>query len=850
MNSRDYSSTSPQPQAFALLSRDAARRARRASYAWCHLVANMLTRGDALSDIAAESERGLNFARRMGFRDIEDILRIQHAFVTNLLGDAPHGGIDTLDIDLGECSKRTAGLHFWYWLFIGITRYFERHDVGARQALARANALAWSAPGHIHQLDLHIFSALLIDTRDKNAHAEVAMHEAKLRRWAEANPANFSDRLRLIEARRDALHGRVDAALRGYESAAQMALQGGFLHVAAIAAEEAAALCENAGLHIAAQAYAQQAGEHYARWGAGFKVEDLNRTYGQSPAANATHEAPGCRIRDFDALVRCTRALTEEIRINRLVNTLMTIVLEHAGAQRGLLIRIVGEMPIIEARARTTAAGIVVEMTPGPAERLDLPLTMLSTTLRTRKRVVVHDAAATNPFAHDAYFSRHSTGCAMLLPMHKGNVMTGMLFVENSLLPDRFAGDTADALELIAGQAAVSLENARLFHDVVEENARRHRIEEALRVSEETLALGERVSQTGSWRLDLKRNVCRCSEELSHILDIAGDRLTVAREAFIASAHPDDRERFRRTLDQNIAAREPLELEYRIVRKDGTTRHVVALGKPIHHATGEIEYVGTVTDITARRQAEDAARNAQADVARVTRATTVGQLTASIAHEINQPLLSIVSHAGASLRWLDREPPELAQVRDGLVAIAAEGQRAGDMIHSLQALTRNTPRAFVALDMHETIRHILQIARSELTRRDVTLELDLGAQHSHVHGDVVQLQQVLLNLVLNAIDAMAPVRDRTRILRLTTTVAAEETLQVCVEDNGQGLAADAAGRMFEPFYTTKANGMGMGLAICRSIVETHRGTILATPRLPFGALFMFKLPLASASAGV
>lgn len=816
-----------------------------ACYATCHLAANLLVRGDALSDIATETEQGLAFVRRAGFRDVEDILRIQHAFVSHLLGGAPNAGMDTLDIDLGKHGERMATLHFWYWLFVGITRYFERRHADAREALARADSLAWSAPGHIHQLDLHLFSALLLDAQDEDSRKTIASHEAKLRQWAEANPATFADKLRLIEAKRDALHGRIGDALRGYEEAAQMALHGGFSHIAAIAAEEAAALCQVAGLPTAAQAYAQQARERYARWGAALKVEDLTRTYGRPPAASlAVGDAPRHRVRDVDAIIRCTRALTEEIRLERLINTLMTVVLEHAGAQRGVLIRMAGELPVIEARARTTAAGIVVEMSRGQAEPLDLPLTMLNTTLRTRKRLVVHDAAASHPFAHDPYFSRHSAGCAMCLPMLKGNVMTGVLFVENGLLPDRFAGDTADMLELMAGQAAVSLENARLYHDLVEENARRHRIEDALRISEETLALGERVSQTGSWRWDLKRDMCRCSEELRRIFDITTDQLTLPREVLSACIHPDDRERARQMADQQAAANAPLELEYRVVRKDGTIRHVVALGKPIHHATGEVEYVGTVSDITARRQAEDAVRNAQADVARVARATTVGQLTASIAHEVNQPLMSIVSHAGASLRWLDRNPPALAQVREGLVAIASEGQRAGDMIHSLQALTRNTPRAFVALDIHETIHHIVQIARSELNRRDVSLELELNANRSHVHGDAVQLQQVLLNLVLNAIDAMATVHERPRVLRLTTTVAAEAQLQVCVEDNGQGLASDAVGRMFEPFYTTKANGMGMGMAICRSIVEAHKGSILAAPRLPFGALFMFRLPLA------
>ena len=550
------------------------------------------------------------------------------------------------------------------------------------------------------------------------------------------------------------------------------------------------------------------------------------------------------QLRDIDAIVRCTRALAEEIRLDRLIDTLMAIVLEHAGAQRALLIRMAGETPIIEARAHATEAGYGVDITPHHAAPQDLPLTMLGATLRSRKRLVVNSADELTPFAHDPYFIKRHACSAMSLPMLKGNIMVGLLYVESSQQPGRFVGALADMLELIAGQAAISLENARLYRNLVEENARRHRVEEALRVSEETLALGERVSQTGSWRWDLKRNVCLCSEELRRIFDFSEDRLTVTRDVLIACIHPEDRERVRRISDAHAAAGEPFELEYRIVRRDGKTRQVVALGKPIHHAGRDVEYVGTVTDITERRRAEDAARNAQADVARVARATTVGQLTASIAHEINQPLMSIVSHAGASLRWLDRDPPALAQAREGLTAIATEGQRAGDMIHSLLALTRNTPSIFVALDMHETIRHTLQIARSELNRRDVSLELNLSAAHSHVRGDPVQLQQVLLNLVLNAIDSMAPVHGRPRVMRLTTTAIAAAQLQVCVEDNGQGLTSDAIGRMFEPFYTTKANGMGMGLVICRSIVEAHKGSIQAAPILPFGALFMFRLPLA------
>jgi C4-dicarboxylate-specific signal transduction histidine kinase len=247
--------------------------------------------------------------------------------------------------------------------------------------------------------------------------------------------------------------------------------------------------------------------------------------------------------------------------------------------------------------------------------------------------------------------------------------------------------------------------------------------------------------------------------------------------------------------------------------------------------------------VTTRRHADDALRNAQADLARVARATTVGQLTASIAHEINQPLMSIVSNAGASLRWLARSKPEIEYAREGLQAIASEGQRAGDMIRSLQGLTRNAAPVLAEVDMHESIRHILAISRSEIERRQVSVQLALHADAFCVFGDGVQLQQVLLNLVVNAVEAMGDITNRARLLTMGTRITGDNMLEVSVSDTGAGLDEGAIDQVFEPFYTTKENGMGMGLAICRSIVEAHKGRLRATARTPHGTEFSFTLPL-------
>ena len=285
-----------------------------------------------------------------------------------------------------------------------------------------------------------------------------------------------------------------------------------------------------------------------------------------------------------------------------------------------------------------------------------------------------------------------------------------------------------------------------------------------------------------------------------------------------------------------------LRADYRIVRPDGAIRYISGVGKPMVENDSLSEYVGTATDITVRREADDALRTTQADLARVARATTVGQLTASIAHEINQPLMSIVSNAGASLRWLDREEPELGAAREGLLDIVSEAQRAGEMIKSLQALTRNAKPSLAPVDLHETVRHILKISRRELERRDVRVRLSFTSHTAWVMGDTIQLQQVLLNLVINAIEAMIDVHQRPRVLAIASWSVTGEQIQVRVEDNGVGLSNQDMTQVFEPFFTRKENGMGMGLAICRSIVDAHGGSLHAARNAPQGSAFILTLP--------
>jgi C4-dicarboxylate-specific signal transduction histidine kinase len=293
-----------------------------------------------------------------------------------------------------------------------------------------------------------------------------------------------------------------------------------------------------------------------------------------------------------------------------------------------------------------------------------------------------------------------------------------------------------------------------------------------------------------------------------------------------------------RVIGDAAAAQRAMRFEHRVAGSDGRLRYLSVVGQPVDGNDGV--YVGTVSDITRRKIDEEALRKAQAELAHGARVATVGQLTAAIAHEVNQPLMAISSNAGAALRWLQRGPPRTEQVAGLLQEITGQSQRAGKIIQTLQTLGHRSPQ-FGTVDLHALVRDTLALARAELDRHEVALELDLGAAPSRIAGDAVQLQQVLVNLVDNAVEAMAAVAGRRRLLRVVTS-AGDGGIELRVEDNGAGVEEARLAAMFEPFVSTKPDGMGMGLAVCRSIVETHGGTIRAQAGRPQGCTVAFSLP--------
>jgi C4-dicarboxylate-specific signal transduction histidine kinase len=276
---------------------------------------------------------------------------------------------------------------------------------------------------------------------------------------------------------------------------------------------------------------------------------------------------------------------------------------------------------------------------------------------------------------------------------------------------------------------------------------------------------------------------------------------------------------------------------------DGSVKYLQAVGQPDSTGFGDLEFVGTVMDMTERRRAEEALRNAQGELIRVARLTTMGELLASIAHEINQPLAAVAASGNACLRWLNRDQPDLDAARDAVSRIVRDAHRAGDVIQSLRALTKKSGPQLTRLDIHDAIEEVLALTRGELHRHGVVLHTDLAAGDRPVLGDKVQLQQVLLNLIMNAIQAMGTVTDRRRELTVSVARAEPDHVQVAVADTGPGLDPTTAQRIFEPFFTTKSDGLGMGLSISRSIIEAHGGHLWVSPRPPHGTAFHFTIPI-------
>lgn len=558
-------------------------------------------------------------------------------------------------------------------------------------------------------------------------------------------------------------------------------------------------------------------------------------TGGTSPGIASAHDGPfpldGQRRR-AEALLAAERLLLEMVATGEPLSSLLdALCLAFESLEEGALCSVLlvassgrqltpGAGPSLSAEYSQALDGVQVCEDEGPCGAAAL----------TRQPVIVDD------FEHDSRWSerylalvrRHGLRAGWSAPIlaRSGEVLG--TFAIYFRVPKHPSPSQFLLIERFAHVASIAIE--------------RTRADDALRRSEAQLAAAQRLSATGSftWRLDT--GDIEWSQEVYRIFGVDPGTplsLALARER----VHPDDRDLFDRVATDAVQLGGELDFTHRLLLPGRVVRYVHTMATPVLSDDGtRRRYIGAVRDVTERQRAEEALSRAHAELAHVARVATLGELTASIAHEVNQPLAGIVMNADACLRLLTADPGDLEPAREAVGRIRRDAQRAADVIVRLRELFKREGSSRQPLDVNEAIRDVVVLSRNELRRHAVDLRLALDHQLPLVSGDRVQLQQVILNLLLNAAEALSDVADRPREVVMSTERDADACVRVTVRDAGPGIAAAHFDRIFDAFHTTKPRGTGMGLSIARTIIESHGGALWAERGDGPGATFVFTLP--------
>jgi PAS domain S-box-containing protein len=810
-------------------------------------VRHLLVRNDPLDAVWREAARSLDFVRKAKHGYVVDSIVSLQRFIAAMQGRTARLSTYS-DAEFDEAAfeqqltvNQSATAICFHWILKLKARFLSGDYAEALATADKAKVLLWAIVTHTSWVEYFYYTALTVATLYENGSAEeqskwrelLTAHQRQLREWAENYPPTFGDKHALVSAEIARLEGRDADAMRLYEEAIRSARDNGFVQNEGLAQEVAARFYAARGVDTVANSCLRAARYCYLRWGAHGKVRQLEQLHPQirdAPVAAYLTTTIGAPVEQLDvgAVLKAAQAVSGEIVLGELIKTLLRIAIEHAGAERGLLVLLPDDAPRIVAEATTGGGQVKVMLREtAAAAPAELPESVLHYVIRTCESVILDDALAQNVFSADEYICQKRPRSVLCVPLVKQAKLIGGLYLENNLASHVFTPARISVLEMLASQAAISLENARLYNDLREREAKIRRL-----VDSNIIGI-----QIG----DSRGRIIDANQAFLDIVGYARDDLVSGRLRWRELTPAEWRDADDRALAELEATGtvQPREKEY--FRKDGS--RVPVLVGATTFGDGQDEGVAFVLDLTERKHAEEVLRDTQTNLAHVMRITTLGELAASISHEVNQPLAAVVNAAAACLRWLDRSPPNLDEARHAVDWIIKEGNRASEVIQRVRALANKTDIEKVSLDVNDVVREVLVLVRRELISHQVSLRTEFAPALPMILGDRVQLQQVIINLVMNGIEAMHSVTDRPRELVIRSRRDDTHRVLVSVMDCGVGISAENADQLFNAFFTTKSSGMGMGLSICRSIMEGHGGRLWATANVPHGATFQFTMPV-------
>jgi PAS domain S-box-containing protein len=827
------------------------------AYSCANLISAHLAAGTPLSDVQREAEIGLAFVRKVQFGTGVDLILAQLGVIRALRGLTPElSSFNTAEFDERRFEQHLDGdpglamPSCWYWIRKLQGCFYARDYRSAVAAASKAETMLWTSPAFLVLADYHFYGALARSalyesaSDDERPHLFAALetHHERLKLWADNCPENFENRAALVGAEIASIQERDLDAMRLYELAIRSARQGDFVQQEALAEDLAARFYAARGFDRIALTCMRDARRCYARWGAEAKVHQLEalhpylREIEPAYGPTVTIAAPIERL-DLATVIKVSQSVSSEIVLERLIDTLMRTALEHAGAERGLLLLLRGNEMRQQAEAITSGDAIVLR---GQRELpTAIPESIIHYVVRTREIVILDDASAATPFSADPYILQCNARSILCLPLMNQAKLTGVLYLENNLTSRVFTPNRIAVLKLLASQAAISLENTYLYSDLAEREAKIRRLVDA--------------NIIGIFIWNLQGQIEEANQAFLKMVGYDQADLVSGSVRWRELTPLEWRERDAQALVEVSMTGAALPYEKEFIRKDGS-RAPVLIGAATFDERRDFG-VAFVVDLTERKRAEADMRESerrfrevQVELAHANRVATMGELTASIAHEVNHPVAAALMNAQTALRLLDGQPPDLERARRALVRIVNDAKRAANVIEGIRNLFKKAPARDDNLEINEAIAEMIGLTRSEMSINGILVKTQMAKGLPLIRCDRVQLQQVILNLLMNAKEAMRQTNEGPRELMISTESGPGGVL-VAVRDSGPELDQASLERVFDAFYTTKPGGLGMGLSICRSIVEAHGGRLWAAPNEPHGAAFFFLLPAGEMTLG-